>query len=330
MKRIIRIGAIAFCAFLGIWFWRSECALPTSTIKKPVIAIIQTMEHPALDQTRLGIIETLAQNNLEKDKDITLLFESAQGNPALALQIIQKFIGMKADIIIAIATTAAQAALQGTKDHKIPVLFVSVTDPVGSKILLSPTQPEGHVTGVTNYVDVKKQMETFKKITPIRELGVVYNPGEANSVSILESMQKVAGELHLKIVAAPAMKTSDVVTAAQSLVGKVQAIFINNDNTALAAFDSVVRVGKGSNIPVFVSDTDIVQKGALAALGADQYALGAQVADMLIRVRSGVSISQIPMETPKSVQLKLNMDVAQGLFLTFTNDIISQANRPDA
>jgi putative tryptophan/tyrosine transport system substrate-binding protein len=294
---------------------------------KPVIGIIQTIEHPALDQTREGLLKTLEENGLIKDKNVTIVYESAQSNPALAVQIVQKFVGQKANIILAIATTAAQGAVKGTQGKNIPVVFASVTDPVGSKVLLNPQNPEANITGVTNYVDIERQLETFLQILPFKKLGIIYNPGEANSVTIVEKTQKLALQMNFQIITAPATKTSDVATAAQSLVGKVDAIFINNDNTALAAFDSITKIGKEHKIPVFVSDVDIIDKGALAALGADQFVLGVQMGQIAVDVLKSKKISDIPMEKPRTITLKLNHAVAKELGIKFPNKVLKNETK---
>ena len=141
---------------------------------------------------------------------------------------------------------------------------------MGTKLVIDPQKPEGNITGVSNFIEVKKQIKAFRKILPgLKRLGIIYNPGEANSVILLEKTQSAAKDEGINLVAIPASKTSEVLTAAQNLIGKIDAIFINNDNTALAAFDAVTKVGNEHKIPVFVSDVNCLQKGALAALGPD-------------------------------------------------------------
>ena len=295
----------------------------------PLVGVVQIIEHPALDQTRQGIMDELAEAGFIPEKTMQWDYESAQGNPALASQIIQKFVGQKADIIVAIPTTPAQAAAQITQGSKIPVVFASVTDPVGTKLVIDPQKPEGNITGVSNFIEVKKQIEAFRKILPgLKRLGIIYNPGEANSVILLEKTQSAAKDEGINLVAIPASKTSEVLTAAQNLIGKIDAIFINNDNTALAAFDAVTKVGNEHKIPVFVSDVDCLQKGALAALGPDQYQLGRQAGKMVVKIlREKLKPSDIPVEWPQKVDFKLNIAVAEQLGLQFENDLISQAER---
>ena len=295
--------------------------------KMPVIGVIQVIEHPALDQTRQGILDELKGAGLVPLETMQWFFESAQGNSALAAQVAQKFVGQKVDLIVTLGTTPSQAAAQlaQTSPH-IPVIFASVTDPLSAKLVNNPQKPDLNVTGVSNYVEVDKQFETFLKVLkPLKKLGILYNPGEANSVTLVEKMQVSAKKYDITLVLAPASKTGEVLAAAQSLVGKVDAMFINNDNTALAAFDAVAKIGDHNNIPVFVSDVDFISKGAVAALGPDQYALGRQAGKMIIKaLKDRLPIKQIPVEWPSKVELKVNFDVARKLGLHLIDESLNQ------
>lgn len=320
---------IAAVAFLTVrWLWSNNA--PQSRVEgMPLIGVVQIIEHPALDQTRKGVEDELAEAGFIPGKTMQWDYESAQGNPALASQIIQKFVGQKASVIVAIPTTPAQAAAQITQGSNIPVVFASVTDPVGSKLVINPKKPEGNITGVSNFIEVERQIKTFRKILPgLKRLGIIYNPGEANSVILLERTQSAAKDEDISLIAIPASKTSEVLPATQNLIGKVDAIFINNDNTALAAFDAVTKVGNEHKIPVFVSDVDCLQKGALAALGPDQYQLGRQAGKMVVKIlKEKLKPSDIPVEWPEKVEFKLNSELAEQLGLQFENDLISQAER---
>lgn len=323
---VVIVAATAF--LVGRWFWSNNNA--QSTVEEmPLVGVVQIIEHPALDQTRKGIIDELADAGFISGKTMQLIYESAQGNPALASQIIQKFVGQKANVVVAIPTTPAQAAAQITQGTHIPVVFASVTDPVGTKLVTNPEKPEQNITGVSNFITVDKQIKTFLKILPhMKRLGIIYNPGEANSVILLEKTQAAAKAQDITLVPIPASKTSEVLTAAQNLVGKVDAIFINNDNTALAAFDAVAKVCNEHKIPIFVSDVDCLDKGALAALGPDQYQLGRQAGKMVVKIlKEKKKPSEIPVEWPVKIEFKFNLPVAQQLGLQFSEDLISQAER---
>ncbi len=246
------------------------------------ISILQLIEHPTLNATREGLLEELAKRGYKDGENLVLDFQSAQGNPSLAAQIAQKFASNKPDMIVAIATIAAQAAMSATKDTDIPVVFSSVTDPLSAKLVTNLKAPTGNITGVSNFVPVEDQFKFFKRLLPsLKRLGIIYNPGEANSIALNTLMEKHAPAFGLTLVMAAAPKTTDVLAATQSLCGKVDAVFVNNDNTALSVFKNVVKAAQDCGIPAFVSDIDIADQGALAALGPDQRELGRQTARMV-------------------------------------------------
>lgn len=282
----------------------------------PLVAIVQVIECPALDQNYKGVIDQLKEEGLVDGKTMRLMHESAQGNPALATQIAQKFVGLKADVIVAIGTTVAQAAAQASQqvhDKAIPVVFTAVTDPVTAKLVNDLNKPGSTTTGISDHIALEKQLAFFQIVMPnLKTLGVIYNPGEANSVLLVKNLEKLAPKFKLLLVLATASKTSEVVAAAQSLIGKVGAIFINNDNTALAAFDGIVKLGKDNKIPIFSSDIDCMGQGALAALGPDQYLLGKQTAKMVIKVlRKEKKPCDIPVEFPTEILEKINKELAK-------------------
>lgn len=331
MKRLITL-AFALATALGLvslWQWK-HAATPIKPGSRPLIAIIQTIEHPALNEARRGVMEGLAQENFIDKQTADLTYETAQGNAALALQIAQKFVGQKAQIIICIGTTAAQAAVQATQGTTgIHVVFTSVSDPLGARLLTNLENPEGHVTGITDFVEPEKHFEAFHKIVrPLKRLGIIYNPGEANSVTAVTKMEAIAPQFGMELVLAPATKTADVTAATQSIIDKVDALFINNDNTALAAFDAITRIGNEHSKPVFVSDVEIMDKGAIAALGPNQYALGVQTAKLAATLLRGEKpVALLPVQKPEHVELKLNIDVANKLEVEFTQDLLSQGER---
>ncbi|RZI46036.1 ABC transporter substrate-binding protein [Candidatus Finniella inopinata] len=326
LKWLIVIVMMGGILLMAQKYLRDDQTLPKE--KMLSIGVIQVIEHPALDQTRQGILDELKEAGLIPLETMQWVYESAQGNPALAAQVAQKFVGQKVDLIVTLGTTPSQAAVQATQTPPhIPVVFASVTDPVSAKLITNPQQPDLNVTGVSNYVDVDKQFEAFLKVfKPLKKLGILYNPGEANSVILVEKMQESAKKYDITLILAPAGKATEVLAAAQNLVGKVDAIFINNDNTALAAFGGVAKVGEQNNIPIFVSDVDFIAKGAVAALGPDQYALGRQTGKMIIKVlKDRLPINQIPVEWPSKVELKINFDIARKLGLQLVGNLANDA-----
>lgn len=285
----------------------NKCTDPKLTRKKSV-GIVQVVEHPALDITRKGIVETLQTAGIA---DIT--WQSAQGNPALALQITQHLVGKGVGIIVTIGTMPSQIALKATEGTAIPVIYASVSDPGGAKLLADPTR----ATGVTNFVPIEDQLAFFKKLLNKPEgnplvIGILYNPGEPNSVSLVEkTIACLQGRKDIILGFQTASKVSEVVQAAHILADTSDALFINSDNTALSAIDSIVKIATDNKIPVFTGDCDTIEKGVTAALGADQYTLGVQAAEMVLQVLlDGKELSKIPPQTPRRVEKRINEKMA--------------------
>lgn len=298
LRKLSLLGAIIF-GVVCLW-WPSSSKKSEKVVQ---VGVIQVIEHPALDQTRSGILKTLSK---ELGQNVRFKYESVQGNPGLATQVVQQMVGQKVDVIVTLGTMPSQIAVQGTKDSQIPVFFASVTDPLEARLVKNLKKPEGNVTGVSNYVDTQRQFAFFQKLFPrLKSIGMVYNPGEPNSTKLLREAQKAAQKMGWILRTAPASKSSDVGTATESLGGKVGAFFVNNDNTALAAFKTVCQVALKYKVPAFVSDVDCMDLGATAALGANQYKLGAQVARQILKYLKGSKIESIPVEGPKEIEEKV-------------------------
>ncbi len=281
------------------------------------VGVIQIIEHPALNQTRDGLLAELEEKGFKNSKNLLWLWESANGTPAQAIQIAQKYVGQNVDVIVAIGTTAAQAASSVAKGSGIPVVFTSVSSPKEAKLIQTKDGPD--ITGVSNQIGVEKQFKLFLRLLPKKRplrLGIIFNPSETNSVSnntrMTEVTQTTFTDIELKF--ASANKTSEVTTAAQSLVGKVDAYFVNNDNTALAAFENLATVARAHKIPAFVSDVDLVKRGALGAYGPNQYELGRQTARIVVSLlKKEKKAKDIPFQYPEKEEEQINQDVAKEL-----------------
>ena len=171
------------------------------------VAVTAIVEHPALDAARDGIKAELEAAGYAEGKNLAFTYESAQGNPATAAQIARKLVGERPDVIVPISTPSAQAVVGATED--IPVVFTAVTDPVGAKLVQDAQHPGGNVTGMSDLSPIGAHLDLVKEITPdAQTLGVIYNPGEANSVTLLELLKQEAPARGLTIREAPASTRS--------------------------------------------------------------------------------------------------------------------------
>ncbi|HET6469933.1 MAG TPA: ABC transporter substrate-binding protein [Geminicoccaceae bacterium] len=288
------------------------------------VAVTAIVEHPALDAARDGVRDALAEAGWREGENLRLSYESAQGNPATAAQIARKLVGEAPDVIVPISTPSAQAVVAATRD--IPVVFTAVTDPVGAKLVESLERPGGNVTGMSDLSPIGKHLDLVKEITPeVRTLGVIYNPGEANSVTLLELLKQEAPARGLDIREAAAPRSSDVQAAARSLVGRVEAIYVPTDNTVVTALEAIVRIGTENRIPLYAGDTDSVPRGAMAALGFNYYDVGRQTGRIVLRVLEGESPGDIPVEGVEITELFVNPGAAERMGVTIPEVVIQRA-----
>ncbi len=288
------------------------------------VATTAIVEHPALDATRDGVRDELKEAGYEVGKNLTFTYESAQGNPGTAAQIARKLVGDEPSVIVPISTPSAQAVVAATKD--IPVVFTAVTDPVGAKLVGSLDKPGGNVTGMSDLSPIGKHMALIKEVTPqAKTIGVPFNPGEANSVTLLELIRKHAPDHGLDVVEAPAPKSAEVLAAAQSLIGKVDAIYVPTDNTIVSAFEAVVKVGVENRIPVYAGDTDSVPRGAIAALGFNYYDVGRQTGKMVVRVLKGEKPGDLPVEGVEITELHVNPVMAEKMGVELPKAVVERA-----
>ncbi|WP_254173432.1 ABC transporter substrate-binding protein [Planktothrix pseudagardhii] len=305
--------------------WRQSSSTSDSKNPQKFVAVTQIVEHPSLDATRKGIQDELAAAGLKAGETLKWEWESAQGNPSTATQIANKFVGENPDVIVAIATPSAQASVAVARN--IPVIFAAVTDPLGAKLVNNLEKPGGLVTGVTDLSPINKQLDLIQEITPtVKRLGVIYNGGEANSVSLVDFLKIEATKRGLTVVEATANRSSDVATSARSLVGKVEAIYIPTDNTIVSALESVIQVGIDNKVPIYVADTDSVKRGAMAGLSFNYYDVGRQTGKVVLQVLKGENPGNIPIKSVEKLQLFINIKSATAMGVKIPESVLRKAD----
>jgi putative ABC transport system substrate-binding protein len=288
------------------------------------VALTFIVDHPALNAARDGIVDALGEAGYLDGKTMKLIVQSAQGSMPMQLQIARQFAGAKPDLMVAISTPSAQA-LQSTAGTT-PVVFSAVTDPVGAKLVASMEKPGANITGTSDMQPLGPTLQLIKSLVPsARRIGVVYNAGEANSVSQVQALKREAGAVALEIVESTASQSAMVGDAARSLVGRVDAILLPTDSTVVSAVESVVAVGDRAKVPVFASDTNSVTRGAIAALGFNYYELGKISGKMAAEILRGSSPSNMAVESLRKQDLHLNMKSAAAMGLKVPHDLVASA-----
>ena len=292
--------------------------------QQKLVSVLAIVEHPALDAVRDGAHEALEEAGYKEGENLKWQYQSAQGNNATAAQIARKFVGDKSDVIIAIATPTAQAVAAATKT--IPLVFSAVTDPVAAKLTASWEATGTNVTGVSDVLEMSKQMELVQKVAPeAKRLGIVYNPGEANSVVVVKELRELLPTMGMTLVEGAAPRSVDVGNAARSMVGKVDAFYNSTDNNVVSSYESLVKVGQESKIPLIAADGGSVERGAIAAVGIDYHDMGKQTGRMVARILNGEKPGDIPVETSDNLDLYVNPLAAAKQGVKLSDELINSA-----
>jgi putative ABC transport system substrate-binding protein len=285
------------------------------------------VSHPSLEASQKGIMDALAEAGFVEGKNLIFEVQNAQGEITNAHNIAQKFVADKVDVILGMTTPCAQAIVQAAKGTDIPVVFLAITDPVGAGLVESLDKPSGtNVTGFYTPGALPESFDVYAEIMPsMKKVGTIYNPAEDNAVAEVEECKKIAAERGYEWIEATVTSTADVKTAAESLVGKADAIVIVHDNTVVSAIDAVVKVGEDNKIPVFPMDPDSVERGAVAALSGDPYTEGTWMGELVVRVLLGEDPGTITPVKPTEFNLYLNPEAAERMGITVPQAVVDRA-----
>lgn len=315
MRKLLTIAAAGLAL--------STTAAFADSAKVSVTAIV---EHPALDAVRDGVRDRLEEAGYKTGENLDFTYESAQGNTATAAQIAREFAGSGPDVIVPISTPSAQSAAAATRD--IPIVFSAVTDPLSSGLVESNDAPGGNITGVSDLTPISDHVSLIKELVPSAEsIGFVYNPGEANSVVLLELFKEAAEEQGVDVVEGPAHKSSEVQAAARSLVGEADAMYVPTDNTIVSALESLIAVAEENDLPLVSGDTDSVERGTLASVGFDYYELGKKTGEVVLRVLDGENPGEIPVSYAQGTDLVVNRKAAEAMGVELPDAVVQRASK---
>ena len=294
--------------------------------KKFKIGVVQLVEHPALDAAYKGFVDGLAQAGYVDGKNITLDYENAQGEQANCQTIANKLVNDKSDLILAIATPAAQAVANTTKD--IPILVTAVTDPADAKLVASNTAPGGNVSGTSDLTPVDQQMKLLKQLIPTaKKVALLYCSSESNSKFQVEIAKKSAAALGIETVEATVSNSNEIQQVVQSLVGKVDAIYTPTDNMIAAGMATVSMVAQPAKLPVIVGESGMVKNGGLATYGINYYNLGLLTAKQAVKIlKDGAKPATMPIEYSTNCDLTLNKEIAAKIGVTIPQELLDKAS----
>lgn len=301
-----------------------SAALTPALAASRTVAVTAIVEHPALDATRQGLEDALAEAGWRTGVNLELLFESANGRKSDAERIAHWLVTRAPDVIVPLSTPSAQAVANATRE--IPVVFAAVTDPVEAGLVSNLERPGGNVTGITDLSPIGLHLDLIRRVLPdLDELGALYSPGEANARTLLDLLEQEAPERDLSIVAEAVEAGAGVEGAAERLAQRVDAIYVPTDNTVAAAIEAVIAIAEPRGVPVFAGDIHLVPRGAVAALGFNYYELGRQAGRMVVRVLEGEDPGDMPVESVETTELFVNRAAADAIGVTLPEDLLAGA-----
>lgn len=323
MRTFPRFKALAWLAAAGLAL-SATAFTPAHAQDNKRVSVLSIVEHPALDAVRDGVHEALAEAGFEEGKNLKWEYQSAQGNTATAAQIARKFVGQRPDVIVAIATPAAQAVAAATKD--VPLVFSAVTDPVAAKLTPDWGASGTNVTGMSDQLPLDSQIDLILQIVPnAKSVGMVYNPSEANSAIVEKEMRELLKKRGIELFSAGAPRTVDVGQAAASLSKKADVFYNSTDNTVVSAYESFVKVARDAKIPLVAADGGSVERGAVAALGIDYHDMGVQTGKMVVRILNGEKPGDLAVETSDNLDIYVNPGEAEKQGATLPEDLVKSA-----
>ncbi len=283
-------------------------------LKEVNVGLIQLMEHPSLDEIRTAIEARIEEKAAENGLSVHINYQNGQGDPSTINTICQQFVGDRVDVIVAIATPAAQGAATAADGTGIPIIFSAVTDPVAAGLVENLAAPEGNITGTSDAIPVEKIFALAEELTPdVQSFGLLYNPGEDNSVSVIADVKEYLDAKNITYIETGVAGTGDVQAAAQSLLSQCDAIFSPIDNTVASAMSVLADEAIKANKPVYVAADSMVHDGGLATVGVNYTNLGTQTADMLLQVLAGTPVSEVPVEVLRDNAVVVNPETAEAI-----------------
>ncbi len=285
------------------------------------IGIIQYVDHVALNSSRDGFITALKDNGYEEGKNITIDLQNAQGDQSNLSTISDRFIANKVDLVLAIATPAAQSI--AGKTDKIPILGTAITDYVSAKLVNSDEAPGGNVTGTTDMNPIREQIDLLYKLVPdAKTVGVLYTSNEDNSILQAKLAKEAIEKLGLTYMELTVSNSNEVQQATQSIVDQCNAIYIPTDNIFASAMPVVHGVTSVSKTPVICGESGMVGTGGLATLGINYYDLGYQTGLMAVKVLKGeAKPATMPIESASGFDFAINGTVAEEIGIEIPEDL---------
>ena len=281
------------------------------------IGIVQLVEHDALDAANRGITDALKERGVTMEIDR----QNAQADQSNLRNIAQRFVSHNYPLIFAIATPAAQTVANATSTT--PIVATAVTDFAVAKLVKDNNKPGTNVTGSSDMNPIAAQTELLLKLVPnAKTVGTVYNSSEINSQLQIDILRKELEKHGVALAEATISSVNDIQQAAQSLVGKVDVMYVPTDNVVASSMPTLYRVTQAAKLAVVAGEAGMVRSGATATVAVDYYNLGKIAGNMGADILEGKAKPQdMPIRYQTEFKVVLNEPIVKELGLTVPEDV---------
>lgn len=325
MKKSFIIAAIITAALALSSCKKQTEEVPAAQEKIPVVGISKLLAHPALNATEEGIKDELEKRGIKVRYDL----QNANADINIANSIASKYKSEGTDIAVGIGTPMAVALTNAIKDK--PIVFAAISDPVAAGLVPDTEKGGKNVTGVSDAVDIELQINNFRSIVPFKKLGFIYTNSEDNSVVMKNITEVVCAKLGIEFIPSSITNVTEIKQAAESLIGRVDAFFVINDNNICSSLSALTSTAKAHNIPVFSSDpaSSLQFGGVLYTAGVDYYIGGRLAGEMIAELLNGSKTTEeIPVRFMRSADETMTIvdqDVVKALGVSIPANLISES-----
>ena len=320
------IIALTVMVVVALFLTQKEQNNSTNSTEKVKIGVLQFVTHDSLDEIYKGIKAGLEEGGYTTTENLSIDFMNAEGDQSQVQTMSKKLVDNGNELLIGIATPAAQGLANATTE--LPIIMGAVTDPVGANLVTDLKNPGGNITGVSDQTPVADTVSLIKEITPdAKTIGVLYSSNEDNSKIQVAEFKAAAEEAGYTVLEYAVASSNELASTVEVASSKVDALFTPVDNTVASAFSTVVSVANKNKTPIFTSVEDMVEDGGIASVTLSQYDLGVATGKMTAKILDGANPADTPVQIFNEGTVVVNQKVAKELGITLSDDVINQASK---
>ncbi|MGQ7466010.1 tryptophan ABC transporter substrate-binding protein [Streptococcus suis] len=320
------IVALTVMVVAALFMTQKEQSNSSTSTEKVKIGVLQFVTHDSLDEIYKGIKAGLKEGGYTTTDNLEIDFMNAEGDQSQVQTMSKKLVDNGNELLIGIATPAAQGLANATTE--LPIIMGAVTDPVGANLVTDLKNPGGNITGVSDQTPVADAVSLIKEITPdAKTIGVLYSSNEDNSKIQVAEFKAVAEEAGYTVLEYAVASSNEIAATVEIASSKADVLFTPVDNTVASAFSTVVSVANKTKTPIFTSVEDMVEGGGIASVTLSQYDLGVATGKMAAKILDGANPEDTPVQIFNESTVVVNQKVAKELGITLSDDVISKASK---